>query len=994
MRVDARPGDVVRRGPRGIDAVEVVRNGTPVASISDPVALDADGQRVPTTMTLEGDVLRIEVDHAAGDFKYPLLVDPQVTDEFAWDRAPQTNAPNPVTNHAEGWTLDTNGGNYTGYGYCSGCHLGPGMYVFTGKYLQNVYLTAFADVGWWNFQAPGDSRVVRFNAYALVNDPRDDDMCIYTGIQAQSGNWEAAPHAECYGVFSYNTSFDADDAYGGGSTAGNIARFGSVPRSTGWRISEFYERMGYAAVTLADDAAPTFTDVDVPSGWTNDPGRTVAATANDSGLGLQSASMTIDDAGSWSGAKNPSGTCRQGIQQCSTSIPLPGSVGNLSSGIHTLRLAATDIAGNNSVRSDLTVKVDREPPALDISGSLKDIAGGNNADADLYELQVGAHDGSQGSPATRRSGVTEVEVKLDGQRQGYLSSPCPSDSCALSLDEIALDTDTLTPGSHSVTVTAKDAAGNDALQSWSFVVARDDFYAQEVAAWSADVQQRVDAALPLSLTRPFPATPVRWRDPAGCAASESATHDCFEVGKGWQADVGQWLRENDPAAQATPNLPDMPIYGYARDRLARELTRALAGGFAAERDSAADITARADVLISFHAPQTPAALTTLQATIGFVGLTSAKAIWEPSTDASAVPVSAGFYDRSVDLLSNQIDYFYSQQAVAADEVIDGLQDDLQQASQTADEAAGTQASIDDAQAYKAFLSQRGALVTGIVVRADLSAVLRALQAPGSALKSVEELAGDVASADGADGALRTDFEASHEAARRDSAEGTSGTAAAGTRAAATRPSRTYAPNLFNLRTYAETAASSSPYIKKTYMGFKWNQSGTLDYYRGDDPHDRGIEMQGRPPAGSPIWSSDWEGDDVRGCLVTSSDPSCKGTWNSNMPDAYRDDLFEDGDYKSFAIGSGNGRALRYKRGYWAYYLTNKGNSSTGSAVYEAQATRRSKRSRPQEWAYCRGRIITDRSADRDARCFFAEATTLIAQFPLERVRHRFSTVWP
>jgi hypothetical protein len=46
----------------------------------------------------------------------------------------------------------------------------------------------------------------------------------------------------------------------------------------------------------------------------------------------------------------------------------------------------------------------------------------------------------------------------------------------------------------------------------------------------------------------------------------------------------------------------------------------------------------------------------------------------------------------------------------------------------------------------------------------------------------------------------------------------------------------------------------------------------------------------------------------------------------HCPDAYRDDLSSDGRYKSFAIGSADATSLNYNTAYFAWYLTNEGES--------------------------------------------------------------------
>jgi hypothetical protein len=197
------------------------------------------------------------------------------------------------------------------------------------------------------------------------------------------------------------------------------------------------------------------------------------------------------------------------------------------------------------------------------------------------------------------------------------------------------------------------------------------------------------------------------------------------------------------------------------------------------------------------------------------------------------------------------------------------------------------------------------------------------------------------------------------------------------------------PNRWNVRTMAERS-TDSPYVKNSYAGFRWTQAKTLDWYQHDDHHDRGFEAQVHPYKGGGLWSTNWYkthwyGDDVTRGPCPDTRPNCSAVWNSNMPDAYRDDLSSDSDYKSFAVGSADAKSLHYGSAYFAWYLTNKGETSGGRAVAEGQATRRP--SSLSEWGYCKSHHNTD------SACFFAEATKQIATYPLEARYHKYIRSW-
>jgi len=67
------------------EPVRVLRGEDVLGVISAPVAWDADSERVPVTMGVEGTTLTIDVAHRGADVRYPLLVDPSVvTERYQW----------------------------------------------------------------------------------------------------------------------------------------------------------------------------------------------------------------------------------------------------------------------------------------------------------------------------------------------------------------------------------------------------------------------------------------------------------------------------------------------------------------------------------------------------------------------------------------------------------------------------------------------------------------------------------------------------------------------------------------------------------------------------------------------------------------------------------------------------------------------------------------------------------------------------------------------
>jgi hypothetical protein len=486
-----------------------------------------------------------------------------------------------------------------------------------------------------------------------------------------------------------------------------------------------------------------------------------------------------------------------------------------------------------------------------------------------------------------------------------------------------------------------------------------------------------------------PLPPEDFKDAASCGRDVAEVKRCFDAIDGWQRSVGSWLASH--GLDASDGLPHMPLFDTARSDLARDLSRSIAGAYAASAGLDADGDGNAELRISFDQPVSQAYVTELIDDLDAENVDGMR-----GTFAGATTITAG-YDAGDSDLRTQVTQFYRQQLRATSTILAGLRSDLE-TDVTAAQRSATRAEIENVERFRSTLDHGNAFISAVTVHGDQHAILDARSGSGSAIQAVEVLAADnqpdaagapqpgtVVAAESGDGAASARTASVRAATVREASGGPVA------RVARTSP-RSYAPNRWNLRTTAEHT-TDSPYVKYTYLGFKWTQRGALDWYQGDDHHDRGFEAQAHPyDGGGGLWSTNWwktrpQGDiDTRGrCPDTR--PGCNGMWNSNMPDAYRDDLSSDGKYKSFAIGSADAKSLDYNTPYFAWYLTNEGESAGGKVSTEAQATRRPKWNHPEERGYCLSH------GDTDSACFFAEATKWIANYPIENRYHKYVRSW-
>jgi RHS repeat-associated protein len=148
-------------------------------------------------------------------------------------------------------------------------------------------------------------------------------------------------------------------------------------------------------------------------------------------------------------------------------------------GLHTMGVKVTDAASYSREAAPWSVGLDRTPPALSLSGPLKDNAG-RALSKGSYNLHVDALDGDASSPETQNSGVKSVRVEVDGVDSTTTalddSQACATGNCEMHRDWAFRPAD-YAPGAYTIKVTTTDqvavgadAAGHTTQQSFIVVV--------------------------------------------------------------------------------------------------------------------------------------------------------------------------------------------------------------------------------------------------------------------------------------------------------------------------------------------------------------------------------------------------------------------------------------------------------------------------------------------------------------------------------------------
>lgn len=347
------------------DGAEVVRGGKQMMSVSPPVAVDAQGRDVPTTLKVEGKEVVIETPHRDKSFAYPILVDPEWTVKDDWACGFGSTNCTDTWFHGHGYSSPSNEGpilaglgqwgfssnmpwvpyahdtkctrtffNYTcefGESYGGGHNWdGPsglksygdtGLHVWGGS--GNTYPAG--SNAFYYYQSPGwTSRITRvdFGAKFMRHQGNSGWLIPFTGIYSYPmGNW--VPGAVSFyggaedGVDDGRLNHHWNAHIAGDYPGAQYAAFGvaALYNSPTDGYSNMRAYMGGAIIQMTDPEAPTLTNTDPtgPGGWAKaGDSYTFSPTAQDLGLGVKRIRLTT-----------PNGIDRQRLVFCNGARTAP-----------------------------------------------------------------------------------------------------------------------------------------------------------------------------------------------------------------------------------------------------------------------------------------------------------------------------------------------------------------------------------------------------------------------------------------------------------------------------------------------------------------------------------------------------------------------------------------------------------------------------------------------------------------------------------------------
>ncbi|HEU4739952.1 MAG TPA: DUF6531 domain-containing protein [Solirubrobacterales bacterium] len=463
FEVTLPPGAALRAGESG--GAEVVdTGGEPIATITAPHAVDAQGTEIPVALAVEGNTLGILVPHQELDVAYPLFVDPEIIEN--WSGFADTSK---LGYWHWSWSGVAGAEDYIGRTSCIVTCWGNGLYV---RARSNFTYPAGSWGRWW-FTPQGSTTYMRRVILGPVN--YDAHGCTanephgYIGVWNDSGFWAVRNNAFPSG---WATSVDVGNLPPGTRTA-----FVGIHAESNSNLNCGRDyRLGGATLYLDDIENPTASATSgYPTGWIKSGTNfTINAPASDPGTGVYSA--TLSPGGSPPVEKKQgcdghySSACPSGY-----TFQFPVGAASFDEGEKLVKFSAQDPLGKPSNTYQWNLKVDRTPPEIELAGQLAqatdETEGDGKDDKDkplplpVYNLTVNTTDGvlNPSEGGQKRSGVKKIQVFIDNRptpEQTWEASSCSAGNCPLSkvfvlkLNELSADTE------HYLRVLATDFAGN------------------------------------------------------------------------------------------------------------------------------------------------------------------------------------------------------------------------------------------------------------------------------------------------------------------------------------------------------------------------------------------------------------------------------------------------------------------------------------------------------------------------------------------------------
>ncbi len=452
-RVGLPEGSSLVEANDGTGAANVVDHGRVIARVPVPLAQDATGAAVPVAMTVEGDLLVLNVDKEVGTF--PILVDPNIIDEWLTRRK----------GHTTNWHFETSPGAAEFFAIESESEL---------RMIAKATHTA-SEWGAFEYTTQGESEITELNTKNIITQHTTESKVeVIEMIVAPKGEVEAKEViAEGGGGDHKITNFHS-------VTPGNLAEYLMTSTHAGEGEAKLGVSEAYVLITQAKgpEISVNTASESVDGGKRNvfygsgswlgpnsdsgfeihakDPGVGISYFNLKAGLGEKFFTETDNYIENYE--------CTGGVQ-CFPEINKGyGYESGMPDGEDNLEAYVKDAASLEAHLATQKIKVDNEAPYnITLSGlpSNHEIDEGQHV-----ALKASATDGTSPTPS---SGIASIVLDVDGQPVSGPQGGCSKGPCT-GTAEWTLSAENYAAGEHTLTVVATDNAGNVASETYHLTV--------------------------------------------------------------------------------------------------------------------------------------------------------------------------------------------------------------------------------------------------------------------------------------------------------------------------------------------------------------------------------------------------------------------------------------------------------------------------------------------------------------------------------------------
>jgi RHS repeat-associated protein len=421
----------------GSGSVVVVAAGRPIAVIAT-AAQDAEGTQVPVSVSLADDLLVLDVEHAAGQYRMPIEVDPTVSEGEDMGRYQM----------GRNWEFEAESPKdiFTNFEPKYGEHGMEDHDPYGREYTKEEF-------GSFAYQTGGESRIYEFVSRSYNKNPATISSTVF--IRGEGGVESAVQTAGEKNTICVVEGCAA--TMGSSSNWENAAMYSQLAVANG--SGEFEDLLEEATEYVVQEKGPSISSLSTCGGvWINTSYCDLELNASDPGLGVKEVIFSSSGSPGWGGKDK---VCQ--VIQCTSSGTYSESAKGLAEGEDTVKATVKDPVGL-SASSEGTVKIDNAPPhSLVLSG----LGPGNQVGPGEYKLKAEATDGSG---STLSSGINSISVLIDGREVGSSSALCSPGPCTGHSATWSIFGHNYATGKHTVTIVATDNAGNAATEQVTMAV--------------------------------------------------------------------------------------------------------------------------------------------------------------------------------------------------------------------------------------------------------------------------------------------------------------------------------------------------------------------------------------------------------------------------------------------------------------------------------------------------------------------------------------------